>query len=144
MSCEILRQDAWCGIYARIWSKILDYLDQMAPEDYEKFYAEFRGGAEGRHPFGLGQPGQIAKLARFKTTKIRGQMGLSVKRMSKTKPDQEDIYYITEIISPPFSTARISETLKEKDFEVLLMTDPVDEFVIQSMPEFEKEKIQKR
>jgi molecular chaperone HtpG len=56
------------------------------------------------------------------------------------KPDQNDIYYmtgdsLTSIINSPHL-----EALKEKDFEVLLMTDPVDEFIIQSMPEFEKKK----
>jgi molecular chaperone HtpG len=141
ISREILQQDALVrNIRKNLVKKILDYLDQMAPEDYEKFYAEF--GAvlkEGIHSDWANRD-KIAKLARFKTTKSEGKWVSLEAYVKNMKPDQEDIYYITGDNLTAILNSPHLETLKEKDFEVLLMTDPVDEFVIQSMPEFEKKK----
>ncbi|MEZ4605079.1 MAG: molecular chaperone HtpG [Desulfobacterales bacterium] len=141
ISREILQQDALVrNIRKNLVKKILDYLDQMAPEDYEKFYAEF--GAvlkEGIHSDWANRD-KIAKLARFKTTKSEGKWVSLEAYVKNMKPDQEDIYHITGDNLTAILNSPHLETLKEKDFEVLLMTDPVDEFVIQSMPEFEKKK----
>ena len=53
------------------------------------------------------------------------------------KTDQNNIYYITgDNISAMLNSPHL-EALKEKDYEVLLMTDPVDEFVVQTVNEFE-------
>jgi molecular chaperone HtpG len=141
ISREILQQDALVrNIRKNLVKKILDHLEQMASEEYEKFYNEF--GAvlkEGIHS-DWGNREKIAKLARFKTTKSDGKWVSLEAYVKNMKPDQEDIYYITgDSLSAILNSPHL-ETLKEKDFEVLLMTDPVDEFVIQSMPEFEKKK----
>jgi molecular chaperone HtpG len=58
--------------------------------------------------------------------------------VDRMQADQKDIYYITgdklwlRCINSPHL-----ERLKEKDFEVLLMTDPVDEWVVQSLHEYD-------
>jgi molecular chaperone HtpG len=141
ISREILQQDALVrNIHKNLIKKILDALEQMPVEEYEKFYNEF--GAvlkEGIHS-DWGNRDKLAKLARFKTTKSDGKWVSLTDYVAHMKPDQNDIYYmtgdsLTSIINSPHL-----EALKEKDFEVLLMTDPVDEFIIQSMPEFEKKK----
>lgn len=141
ISREILQQDALVrNIHKNLVKKILDALEQLPAEEYEKFYNEF--GAvlkEGIHS-DWGNRDKLAKLARFKTTKSDGKWVSLNDYVANMKPDQNDIYYmtgdsLTSIINSPHL-----EALKEKDFEVLLMTDPVDEFIIQSMPEFEKKK----
>lgn len=141
ISREILQQDALVrNIRKNLVKKILDSLDQMETGEYEKFYAEF--GAvikEGIHS-DWGNREKIAKLARYKTTKSDGKWVSLTEYVKNMKPDQEDIYYITGDNLNAILNSPHLETLKEKDFEVLLMTDPVDEFVIQSLPEFEKKK----
>ncbi len=141
ISREILQQDALVrNIQKNLVKKILDSLDQMDAEQYEKFYNEF--GAvikEGIHSDWANRE-KIARLARYKTTKSDGKWVSLTDYVKNMQPDQEDIYYITGDNLTAILNSPHLETLKEKNFEVLLMTDPVDEFVIQSMPEFEKKK----
>ncbi len=141
ISREILQQDALVqNIHKNLVKKILDTLDQMDAAEYDKFYNEF--GAvikEGIHS-DWGNREKISKLARYKTTKSDGKWVSLQDYINNMKPDQEDIYYITGDNLAAILNSPHLETLKEKDFEVLLMTDPVDEFVLQSLPEFEKKK----
>jgi len=141
ISREILQQDALVrNIHKNLVKKILDALDQLDAEEYEKFYNEL--GAvikEGIHS-DFGNREKIAKLARYKTTKSDGKWVSLQAYVNNMKPDQEDIYYLTGDNLAAILNSPHLETLKEKDIEVLLMTDPVDEFVIQSLPEFEKKK----
>jgi len=54
------------------------------------------------------------------------------------KGDQKEIYYITGDNLTALRNSPHLEALKEKDFEIILMTDPVDEWVVQSLTEYEK------
>lgn len=141
ISREILQQDALVrNIHKNLIKKILDALEQMPAEEYEKFYNEF--GAvlkEGIHSDWTNRD-KLAKLARYKTTKSDGKWVSLQEYVNNMKPDQNDIYYMTgDTLSSIINSPHL-EVLKEKDVEVLLMTDPVDEFIIQSLPEFEKKK----
>lgn len=141
ISREILQQDALVrNIRKNLVKKILDTLDQMDDETYTKFYDEF--GAvlkEGIHTDWQNRD-KIISLIRFKTTRSDGKW-VSLKDYAANMPvDQKEIYYITgENIGVMINSPHL-EVLKEKGYEVLLMTDPVDEFVIQSMPEYEGKK----
>ena len=139
ISREILQQDALVrNIRKNLIKKIINALDQMDIEEYNKFYNEF--GAvikEGLHT-DFENREKITKLIRFKTTKSDGKWVSLKEYVNNMKPDQKDIYYITGDNLAAILNSPHLETLKEKDYEVLLMTDPVDEFVIQALPEFEK------
>ncbi|RJP90520.1 MAG: molecular chaperone HtpG [Desulfobacteraceae bacterium] len=141
ISREILQQDALVrNIHKNLVKKILDALEHLPLEDYEKFYNEF--GAvlkEGLHSDWANRD-KLAKLARFKTTTSEGKWTSLQDYVTRMKPDQNEIYYMTGDSLNAIINSPHLETLKEKDYEVLLMTDPVDEFVIQALPEFEKKK----
>ncbi|MDA8403194.1 MAG: molecular chaperone HtpG [Desulfobacteraceae bacterium] len=141
ISREILQQDALVrNIHKNLIKKILDALDQLPAEEFEKFYNEF--GAvlkEGIHSDWANRD-RLAKLARFKTTQSDGKWVSLTEYAARMKPDQNDIYYMTGDSLASIVNSPHLEALKEKGFEVLLMTDPVDEFIIQAMPEFEKKK----
>jgi molecular chaperone HtpG len=54
------------------------------------------------------------------------------------KPDQKEIYFITgESLTTLLNSPHL-ERLKEKDFEVLLMTDPIDDWVVRDLHEFDQ------
>jgi len=139
ISREILQQDALVrNIRKNLIKKIISTLDQMESSEFDKFYNEF--GAvikEGIHSDWENRE-KLTSLARYKTTKSDGKWVSLKDYVNNMKPDQKDIYYLTgDNLSAILNSPHL-ETLKEKDYEVLLMTDPVDEFVIQALPEYEK------
>ena len=142
ISREILQQDALVrNIRKNLTKKILDKLASMDAEDYEKFYNEF--GAvikEGIHT-DWDNRDKIIELARFKTSKSEDKWVALKEYAANMKPDQEFIYYLTGDNLTTLLNSPHLEALKEKDYEVLLMTDPVDEFVIQAMPEYDGKKL---
>jgi len=142
ISREILQQDALVrNIRKNLIKKILDKLSNMETEDYEKFYDEF--GAvlkEGIHTDWENRD-KIIELARFKTSKSENKWIALKDYVANMKPDQESIYYMTGDNLTTLLNSPHLEALKAKDYEVLLLTDPVDEFVIQAMPEYDGKKL---
>merc|ERR1712022_61712 len=84
---------------------------------------------------------KIAELMRYHTSKS-GDEQISLKEyVDRMKEGQNDIYYITGesiacVSSPPFL-----ETLRKKGLEVLYMVDPVDEYAVQQLKEFDGKKL---
>lgn len=81
---------------------------------------------------------KIIDLLRLHTTRTEGQARISlrdyVERMAK---GQEDIYYLT---AENLTTAKASphlEAFAKRDIEVLLLTDRVDEWMVNALPEFD-------
>ncbi len=142
ISREILQQDRLVrNIRKNLVKKVLDLLTNMEKEDYEKFYNEFgQVLKEGIHS-DWDNKDKIAGLIRYKTTKSDGKYVGLKEYVKNMKPDQDAIYYITGENMATLMNSPHLEALKEKDYEVLLMTDPVDEWVVQSLTEFEGKKL---
>ncbi|MGA1868292.1 MAG: molecular chaperone HtpG [bacterium] len=142
VSREILQQDSLVrNIKKNLLKKIFDLLANMEKEKYKQFYSEFG------EIFKLGihtdyeNKDKIAHLLRYKTTKSDGKLVSLKEYIAQMKPDQKEIYYITGDSLSSLQNSPHLEQLKEKDFEILLMTDPVDEWVVQSLTEYEGKKL---
>jgi len=138
VSREILQQDRLVlNIQKNLVKKLFDLLERMDAEKYNQFYNEF--GAvlkEGIHTDPVRKE-KIASLARYKTTKSDDKWVPLDEYVKNMQADQKEIYYITgDKLSSLLNSPHL-EKLKEKDYEVLLMTDPVDEWVVQSLTEFD-------
>ena len=142
VSREILQQDAVVrNIRKNLVKKVLGLLDGMDKEQYEKFYGEF--GAvlkEGMHT-DFANRDRIADLLRFKTTQSDGRWVGLKDYVAGMKEGQKEIYYITGENLESLANHPHLEQLKAKGFEVLLMTDPVDEWVVSSLPEYDGKKL---
>jgi len=85
---------------------------------------------------------KLAKLLRFETTHTKDgetvSLGRYVKRM---KEGQKHIYYIAGENKKELESSPFLEKLKKRGYEVIFMTDPIDEYAVQHMDEFEDNKL---
>ncbi len=142
VSREILQQDRLVmNIRKNLVKKILDQLSGLEAEKYETFYEEFGQVIKEGIYTEPSKKEKIAALARYKTTQSDGKW-VSLDQYVKNMPeDQKEIFYITgDDINALLNSPHL-EQLKEKNYEVLLMTDPVDEWVVQSLTEYDGKKL---
>ncbi|HKQ15911.1 MAG TPA: molecular chaperone HtpG [Steroidobacteraceae bacterium] len=143
ISREMLQQDAAIdGMRTGLARRVLDLLAKMAkdePEKYASFWKEFgtvlkEGPAEDH-----ANRERIAKLLRFSSThadKIEQDVSLE-DYIARMKPEQKDIYFV---IADNFAAAKSSphlEILRRKGLEVLLLSDRVDEWLVDHLREFD-------
>ena len=142
VSREILQQDILVrNIKKNLMKKIFELLDGLKKDDYETFYNEFGSSLKLGIHTDFDNREKIANLILYKTTKSEDKYISLKDYIANMQPDQKDIYYITgENIAALLNSPHL-ETLKEKGYEVLLMNDPIDEWVVQSLPEFEGKKL---
>jgi len=139
VSREILQQDKMVrNIRKNIIKNVLNHLGEMDKEKYEKFFDAFGMVIkEGIHS-DFENKDKIADLARYKTTQSDGEYVSLKDYVIRMKPDQKEIYYITGENMGTLINSPHLEKLKDKDYEVLLMSDPIDEWVVQALTEYEK------
>jgi molecular chaperone HtpG len=115
---------------------MLEELERDKADDYNQFWEAF--GAvlkEGLH-FDPEEKNRISKLLRFASSTENGNVSLP-SYLSRMKPDQPAIYYAIGPSLGVLSASPHLETLRAKGYEVLLLTDPVDPFVMSNLPDFE-------
>merc|ERR1712185_674014 len=110
-------------------------------DDYKKFYEQFGKNLKlGIHEDSTNRA-KIAELLRFNTSKS-GDEQISLKEyVDRMKEGQNDIYYITGESIAQVSSSPFLENLRKKGLEVLYMVDPVDEYSVQQLKEFDGKKL---
>jgi molecular chaperone HtpG len=139
VSREILQQDALVrNIRKNLVKKILGLLAGLEPEKFETFFGEFGSVFKAGISQDFDNREKIASLLRYRTTRSEGKYASLAEYVSRMKPEQKEIYYITGESLTALLNSPLLERLREKDLEVLLMTDPIDEWVIRDLGEFDK------
>jgi molecular chaperone HtpG len=143
ISREMLQQDAAIdGMRTGLARRVLDLLAKLAkdePEKYASFWKEFgtvlkEGPAEDH-----ANRERSAKLLRFASTHAdKAEQDVSLEDyVARMKPQQKEIYFV---IADSFATAKSSphlEILRAKGIEVLLLSDRVDEWLVDHLREFD-------
>jgi molecular chaperone HtpG len=115
----------------------LEMIEQiLSGDDAAAFWTRY--GAvlkEGLH-FDAEHRDKLAQLVRFSSTTSDGLVSLS-DYVGRMKDDQEAIYYAIGATRQMVENAPHLEALKKHGYEVLLMTDAIDEFAVQSLREFD-------
>ncbi|MGM0453336.1 MAG: molecular chaperone HtpG [Thermodesulfobacteriota bacterium] len=138
ISRELLQQDALVrNIRKNLVKKILDKLEHMDADEYKKFYDEFGQVVKEGVYNDWDNRDRLTKLIRYKTTKSEDNWRLLDDYVKDMQSDQQYIYYITGDNMTAMLNSPHLEALKDRDYEVLLMTDPVDEFVMQTLTEYD-------
>jgi molecular chaperone HtpG len=137
VSREILQNNRQIDVIKKsITKKVLDILSEMKEKEFDtylKFYKEFsRILKEGVH-MDFDRREAIGELLLFPSTKVEKDKYRSIPEYVKDmKEGQEEIYYITgssldETLESPYL-----EVLKEKDYEVLIMLEDIDDVIMSS------------
>ncbi|KAL3982031.1 Endoplasmin [Acanthocheilonema viteae] len=129
-------------IKKKLVRKVLDMLKKMEPADFEDFWKEYSTNIKLGIMEDPTNRTRLAKLLRFYSSNRKDKMTSLAEYVSRMKDKQEMIYYVAgnsreEVESSPFV-----ERLLKKGYEVLYLVEAVDEYAIQSMPEFDGKKFQ--
>ncbi|GKV17834.1 hypothetical protein SLEP1_g28292 [Rubroshorea leprosula] len=109
---------------------------------YAKFWNEFGKSIKLGIVEDATNRNRLAKLLRFESTKSDGKLTSLDQYISRMKPGQKDIFYITGTNKEQLEKSPFLERLKKKNYEVIFFMDPVDEYLMQYLMDYEDKKFQ--
>lgn len=146
VSREMLQQHKTLKVIRRkLVRKALQLFKEIADReesaDYEKFFNEFGVNIKLGVIEDSTNRTRLAKLLRFYTTKSLDKRIPLADVVGRLKEGQDQIYFVAAETLDQAKESPMIERLKAKGVEVLLLVDPIDEYVMQNLPEFEGKRL---
>merc|ERR1711874_808594 len=126
-----------------ITKKCLELIAEIAEnnEDWKKFYEQFSKNLKlGIHEDQTNRE-KLAGFLRYNSSKSGDDMISLKEYVGRMKENQKEIYFITGESKASVAQSPFVETLKKKGYEVLYLIDPIDEYVIQQLKDYEEKKL---
>lgn len=128
-------------IKKKLIRKVLDMIKKLDKEDFQKFWKEYSTNIK----LGVIEDAQnrarLSKLLQFQSSTQKELTSLA-DYVSRMKPNQQYIYYVAGSSEEEVQKSPFVERLSKKGYEVLYLTEAVDEYAISGLPEFEGKKFQ--
>merc|ERR1712168_1691991 len=130
-------------IKKKLVRKALDMIKKIDDADYiEKFWKEFSTNIKLGVMEDHSNRTRLAKLLRFRSSNNREKLTSLADYIGRMKDKQEHIYFMAGSSLDEVRNSPFVERLLKKGYEVLYLIEPVDEYCIQSLPEFDGKKFQ--
>lgn len=144
VSREILQKDRQVqAIKKAVSTKLLKHLENLLAKDrekYETFWKNFGATLKEGIANDFTNKDKLQDLALFASSES-DKLTTLAEYEGRMKKDQKEIYYITGESVRQLQGSPYLEKLKQKNFEVLFCTDPVDEWVMQSIGKFKDKQL---
>ncbi|XP_066524079.1 endoplasmin [Hoplias malabaricus] len=130
-------------IRKKLVRKTLDMIKKIAEEQYnDKFWKEFGTNIKLGVIEDHSNRTRLAKLLRFQTSHSESSLSSLEQYVERMKEKQDKIYFMAGTNRKEAESSPFVENLLKRGYEVIYLTEPVDEYCIQALPEFDGKRFQ--
>uniref|UniRef100_A0A8C8FGL2 Histidine kinase/HSP90-like ATPase domain-containing protein n=1 Tax=Oncorhynchus tshawytscha TaxID=74940 RepID=A0A8C8FGL2_ONCTS len=130
-------------IRKKLVRKTLDMIKKIAEEQYnDKFWKEFGTNIKLGVIEDHSNRTRLAKLLRFQTSNSDTVLASLEQYVERMKDKQDKIYFMAGTSRKEAESSPFVESLLKKGYEVIYLTEPVDEYCVQALPEFDGKRFQ--
>lgn len=127
-----------------ITKRFLKHLEEMAqkkPEDYKAFWRKFDYFIKEGIAMDFNHREQLAKLLRFESSFVdKGELVSLSDYVARMKESQKEIYYLVGADRDTLENSPYLEAFKLRGIEVLFLYEPIDDFVMSHLGQFEEKR----